>query len=222
MRDACSSSRPFDRCASSSPRPAFAVWPLLGKSGKRGAWPCLWTKLSGATSAPRRRFLSASVPLRLDTLCLLGAVSPRGHWPLGYVLVQHAPPVVAAGEPLDAASPVPRLRLSRGGSAGPPPLSNDSGSVPGRKDEADYVGGGNGVCRIWLTHIFVQARSMAWPAAAKNSSTLELHRVCGRTVIRWRPFSWPKSVAVNLPGAAGPWKSRLRPYQLGLKLRANR
>src|SRR5690606_20009725 len=27
------------------------------------------------------------------------------HWPRAYVLVQHAPPVVAAGEPLDAASP---------------------------------------------------------------------------------------------------------------------
>jgi hypothetical protein len=24
-----------------------------------------------------------------------------GHWPQGYVLFQHAPPVVAAGEPLD-------------------------------------------------------------------------------------------------------------------------
>jgi hypothetical protein len=29
------------------------------------------------------------------------------HWPLGYVLVQHAPPVVAAGEPLNATSPAP-------------------------------------------------------------------------------------------------------------------
>ena len=31
--------------------------------GKRGAWPCLPNLLRGATSAPRRRFLSPSSPL---------------------------------------------------------------------------------------------------------------------------------------------------------------
>ena len=36
-----------------------------------------------------------------DTLCLLGIGLS------GYVLVQHAPPVMAAGEPLDVTSPAP-------------------------------------------------------------------------------------------------------------------
>ena len=51
-----------------------------------------------------------------------------------YVLVQHAPPVVAAGEPLDGTSPGSGSRQPATGGAGPSPLANDSGSVPGRKD----------------------------------------------------------------------------------------
>ena len=47
-----------------------SVWPLLepfdrlSSPGSGARWPCLWTKLYGATSAPRRRFLFPSVPLR--------------------------------------------------------------------------------------------------------------------------------------------------------------
>ena len=48
----------------------------------------------------------------------------------GYVLVQHAPPVVAAGEPLDAASPGRGSGQPAAGSADPSPLSNDFGAFP--------------------------------------------------------------------------------------------
>ena len=89
---------------------------------------------------PVRRFLSAPVPLRPILFALSGAVSPRGHWPRAYVLVQHAPPVVAAGEPLDAASPGGGSRQPAAGGADPPPLSNDSGAFP--------AGRTSGLCRM--------------------------------------------------------------------------
>jgi hypothetical protein len=98
------------------------------------------TKIRGATSAPRRRFLSPPVALRAtgcDNASALAGLAPSWRWLFtiaftgpASVLVQHAGTVVSRGEPLDGASPAPWLRRPWNGSAGPSPLSNDSGAFP--------------------------------------------------------------------------------------------
>jgi hypothetical protein len=114
--------------------------PLQGDSREAGrlAEPSE-TKIPGATSAPRRRFLSPPVPLRV-TGC--DSAPPFGFATISAmalatafadpacVLLQHAGTVVSRGEPLGGASPAPWLRRPWSGGADPSPLSNDSGAFP--------------------------------------------------------------------------------------------
>ena len=60
-------------------------------------------------------------------------------------LVQRTPPLVAAGEPLDGASPGSGLRWPAAGGAGPSPHRDVSRHVPGGKDGAHYAAG----CKLW-------------------------------------------------------------------------
>ncbi len=115
-----------------------------GYSGKTGGRAVANLNFYATPRPPIRRFLFPSVPLRVAGSDAVRHLRPatsragRQATPFpgpAYVLVQHAPPVVAAGEPLDGTSPGGGSRQPATGGADPPPLSNDSGAFPGRKDE---------------------------------------------------------------------------------------
>jgi len=121
---------------SSSPRPAFAVWPLSknapchgGRSREagHGAEPLNYL-VRGANPHPAGDFCPR--PFRCARYSLPSSFGAFRHWPRAYVLVQHAPLVSSGRGTLGRGLPGRRLRQPTPEAPSPPHLTTVATGVP--------------------------------------------------------------------------------------------
>ena len=116
--------------------PGFRRLASVKEPGRRAAFGSLISLFRATFRPPVRRFLA---PVRSASWNRIRAFAPVLRPRLA--LVQRTPPLVAAGEPLDGASPGSGLRWPTTGGADPSPHRDVSRHVPGGKDGAHYAAG---------------------------------------------------------------------------------